>query len=513
MKKTVSVNLNGQVFTIDEDAYIELHTYLDAVAGQFSNSEESEEIISDVEARIAELFGSYISTSKQSITMNDVQKVIEIMGKPNDYIQNEEQSSRTDKDSQSYGRYKKRLYRDPENRILGGVAGGIAAWADIEAVIVLAFFVFSFYIFGPLLYLVLWIIIPLAKTPSQRLEMRGEDVNLNNIEKIIKEEFRQVKESLKNLKKKETSQRIKNEVTHSLSGFIRILSIFAKIILAGIMAFTLLAFMIFIGIMVKIIPLDLLNTHCHGLVSIQTFINSIFTDDSRNLLYWGIMLFVGSIFISIIINLAKILTGNTRKWWIVNSFFTIINITGLIFIIVAGIQEAENFSENTQVSKKITLLKSNEDSITIKVNVTDLYYKKTWDFESNHKFSFPIGSDRCNYNDGKISIYGKPSLRFSQSNNDSIYIEVIKKANGKDNPDAKRNAEFINYSWRFDKNIIILDEVFSIINSKWRNQNAEIVLYLPEKCKITFDENAKKISTDFDPNTTYSLMNGNLHRH
>ena len=185
MKKTVSINLNGQVFIIDEDAFNELNTYLDSIANRFANTDESTEIISDIEARIAELFLEYISASKQSITIVDVFKVIGILGKPNEFGDESQEQNKQSYETHDEN-YKKRLYRDPENRIIGGVAAGIAAWMNIDPVIMRVLFVVSFFVFGPLLYFILWIIIPLARTPSQRLEMRGEEVNLNKNERIIR---------------------------------------------------------------------------------------------------------------------------------------------------------------------------------------------------------------------------------------------------------------------------------------------------------------------------------------
>jgi len=134
MKKTVKINLSGIVFTLDEDAYHELKNYLDSISSRFRDMKEGNEIISDIESRIAEIFQSKVNDKKEVITIEDVNDVISIMGKPEDFYEAEEEDFDSSTKKTDYTRKEnRRLYRDPENAIFGGVAAGLAAYFGISA--------------------------------------------------------------------------------------------------------------------------------------------------------------------------------------------------------------------------------------------------------------------------------------------------------------------------------------------------------------------------------------------
>ena len=199
MKKTSTINLSGIVFHIDDEAFDRLRAYLDSIEKHFSNGEESREILSDIEARIAEIFRTRINNNKQVIILKDVEEMISIMGKPEDFgdpdTENEEKSGK----QYNSGIKNKRMYRDTDNRILGGVCSGMGAYFQIDPNIIRGLFIVAFLIFlsGLFLYVILWIVIPEAKTTAQKLEMQGESVNISNIGKKVKDEFENVKENVK----------------------------------------------------------------------------------------------------------------------------------------------------------------------------------------------------------------------------------------------------------------------------------------------------------------------------
>ena len=196
MKKTLTVNLWGQVFNIDEDAFEKLQKYLSSLENKFSKTPEGKEIIGDVEARIAEIFKERLAISRQVVTLDDVYFAIGIIGLPEDFDIADD-GSKEDKDESKKTEKSRRLYRNPDDRILGGVGGGLAAYFGIDPTVVRLLLVITFFFSGPLIYIVLWLIVPEAKTTAQKLEMRGEPVNLSNIEKNIKDEFSKVKDNLK----------------------------------------------------------------------------------------------------------------------------------------------------------------------------------------------------------------------------------------------------------------------------------------------------------------------------
>jgi phage shock protein PspC (stress-responsive transcriptional regulator) len=199
MKKTLIINLANQVFHIDEDAFNRLREYLDRIESHFADKDERSDISSDIETRIAELFGQRLTQQKQVITIQDVEEIIRIMGDPGE-IGGEEQAKTYDHSTASKS---KRLYRDPDNRVLGGVCGGIGQYFKIDPLIIRIVFLVIFFGFGIglLIYIILWIVVPEARTTAQILEMRGDPVNASNIGNFVKDEFESVKRNFQGKKK------------------------------------------------------------------------------------------------------------------------------------------------------------------------------------------------------------------------------------------------------------------------------------------------------------------------
>lgn len=175
MNTTVNINLGGMAFIINEDAYKSLQQYIHS----FEEKYDDKEIAKDIESRLAELFTDYLSKlGRQVIDMEDVKRAIEQIGEP-DF---EEQTERTAEQPKKRVR---KFYRDPLNCIIGGVSSGIATYAGIDTSLVRLLWVLLFILCTPiaaLVYLLMWIIIPEAKTPTQRLEMQGLDITTDNLQ-------------------------------------------------------------------------------------------------------------------------------------------------------------------------------------------------------------------------------------------------------------------------------------------------------------------------------------------
>ena len=196
MKKTLNVNLNGRVFTIDEDAYNLLDNYLNSLRHCFRKEEGAAEIIADFEARIEELFGEKTRLGYQVITLEHVEEVIARVGKPGDFEGDEEKQPEVSNADPG----KKRFYRNTDDKLLGGVCSGIAAyfgWSVIAVriVAILAPFVIWSIPLIPILfkippmwilyYLILWMVVPAAQTVEQKLQMHGKPVTVENIGKTV----------------------------------------------------------------------------------------------------------------------------------------------------------------------------------------------------------------------------------------------------------------------------------------------------------------------------------------
>jgi len=205
MKKVVNINLGGKPFTIDHDAYDELDSYLHSIKKRFSNSSGMEDILYDIESRLAELFeenehGSTI------ITMKKVQTVKSIMGTPNDFDSDE---NITYADNESYSSTQKRLFRDPDDKVIAGVASGLSAYLGIKSSnLVRAMFLLAFFMggIGFLPYLALWVFVPEARTASDRLAMYGEKINIDTIANSVEESLTDIKDTLEDIHNKVKSK-------------------------------------------------------------------------------------------------------------------------------------------------------------------------------------------------------------------------------------------------------------------------------------------------------------------
>ena len=209
MNKTVSINLAGILFNIDEDAYQKLQNYFEAIKASLQNTQGASEIISDIEGRVAELFSERIKTSQQVISNKEVDEIVIIMGQPEDYKIDEEIFEETPKNEKSDSQ-KRRLFRDRDNSYIGGVSSGFGYYFGIDPLIIRLIWVILIFGagMGPLLYIILWILIPAANTTAEKLSMMGKPINITNIEKKVKEEFGNVKESLERVKDSVNSGRL-----------------------------------------------------------------------------------------------------------------------------------------------------------------------------------------------------------------------------------------------------------------------------------------------------------------
>lgn len=198
MTQTISINLGGLLFHIDDDAYEILKSYLQAIEKQFSNESEKREIIQDIEARLAELLADRIDHRKDLISVADVKTVTAIMGEPHDFVNDETENTWHSGKQAKTKSANKRMYRNPDDRILGGVCGGLGAYFNTDPWIFrILFIVFSALFFvGFVLYVILWIAIPEAITSAQKLEMRGEPITVENIKNAVKKEYENVKKRM-----------------------------------------------------------------------------------------------------------------------------------------------------------------------------------------------------------------------------------------------------------------------------------------------------------------------------
>ena len=187
MKITESINLAGLIFIIDQDALVKLQHYLNSIERFFAIKEEGKEVVADIEGRISELFGTKINKQKEVITIGDVDEIIGIMGMPEEFM-NDVQEEPKAKSYKYVNTNPKRLYRNPDDKVLAGVSGGIGAFFNLDPVIFRILFVLAaiFSGIGFLIYIILWIVLPEAGSFAQKLEMKGYQANVSNIHQSVK---------------------------------------------------------------------------------------------------------------------------------------------------------------------------------------------------------------------------------------------------------------------------------------------------------------------------------------
>lgn len=249
MKKTYNINLGGIVFHIDEDAYDLLDKYLSNLRIHFSKEEGAEEIVHDMELRISELFSERLNEKKQVITLTDVEEIIAQMGKP------EEFSEDTTQETNEYIKEEKtpkRLFRDPDNKVIGGVCSGIAAYLgwDVTAVrIIFIALALPFILNGSLIlngvviaYIIAWIIIPEANTAAEKLSMKGMQVNVENIGKTVTDGFEKVNNFVKSEKPRSFLQQVGEAIVGVVGFLIKCILVIAAICFTPVLFVVLIVF-------------------------------------------------------------------------------------------------------------------------------------------------------------------------------------------------------------------------------------------------------------------------------
>lgn len=513
MNRTITMNLSGIIFHIEEDAYDMLNKYLSTIKGYFKDSDGRDEIMSDIESRIAEMLQEKVSKTKQAVLMNDVESVIAVMGKPEDFAgesgptENKESTAGENK-TYSENKGRRRVFRDPDDKVIGGVCSGIASYFDFDPIWLRAAFAISFFVFGTglLLYIILMIIIPKAKTTAEKLEMRGEKVDVNNIGKAVNEEFEDFKKRMKNfgdeVKSPENKERIRTaaEKFRDFVGdvFFNMLQIAGKIF-AFIFIFIGIALMI--GLMATIFGRGTISIFDSPMTSIHFSIYELSSavlpnDLPIEFVIIGLILFIGIPLLSMIYGGIKYLFRIKQKNKIVKYTANILWLAGLVLLTYVGIQVGTDFSEQATTKQTIsisqpignTLYLDMKPSAEDDLDVTYMHHRKVrfgdWTMISKDDKSFRLGY---------------PEMNIVKSETDSFELVAIKSAQGFDKKDATYRAKNINYAITQMDSTILFNSYFDIeALDKLRAQNVKILLKVPVNKFIYLSKRMEKIIFDID---------------
>jgi phage shock protein PspC (stress-responsive transcriptional regulator) len=512
MKKTVTVNISGIIFHIDEDAYDRLSTYLDTIRGYFSASDGKEEIISDIEARIAEMLHAKVSETKQVITIEDVNEVISVMGEPEQVAGDEGIDTKSKKHS-SRGSRSKRLFRDPDNKVLGGVCSGIAAYFNTDPVWVRLGFVAALLVFGtgPLLYIILWIVIPKAYTTAEKLEMKGEPVTVENIQKTINEEFDNLKDKFKDLKNdaKEAYHKKKADIPRNVPERIldfcfHLLKIFVKIIaiIIGVIFIVVGIFLITGFIASFFTSGETLFVSSMGIsnFSMPLFMKLFFSSSTQiTIAMVGISLLIGIPLIMLIYNGVKLIFGfKTRMRYVGISTFSLW-LAGLILCGIVTFQILQNFNQKVVITKKDNINQPYGRMLYLDVKSND-----TLDTYIAKEGKYMIGSWNLVSINNKACRFGIPELEIVKSDNDSTQLLTFFSARGSSRTEANNRAEKLIYKCMIKDTAVVFDSYFKLPeNEKWRSQRIHMVLKLPIGKTINVSRNMNRILASVNENGEY----------
>lgn len=500
MKKTIKISLGGITYNIDEDAFALLDNYINNLKQRLINDKEGKDIIQDIEERIAELFAEK-KGSLESISIEIVKEVLVILGDP-DQIASETENSNATK--QKY-HYQKRLYRDPERSYIAGVCSGLGEYFSIDPIVLrIVFLVLIFFKgFGLILYAILWIAVPRALTPRQRLEMKGEPINISNIEKTIREESSQIRQNIK-----------KSGLRGFLEGFVYVV---------GRLAYWFIQFML---VIVKVIAIIIAVT------LIVTMLIALFA--LINVIFFGGLLFKGAFPMIHGIPLGEVITSffefSTSIWITIPIFLVVaIPIFALLYLgirilfnfrardrfiglVAAGIwvfsivilaftiySQAQSFMVRKSVTENVTLEQPNPNRY-LRIQATDNsenFYK-----ESNRMIE--IDEYALTKIDGKSVIIGKPSITIEKSSKKFPEIEFIRKARGSNKLTAEMNAKSIKYSYTIKDSVLNFDTYFVLPEgAKWKAQELTINLLIPDDYKIYVDFSMEDLLNAHQPKSDY----------
>lgn len=604
MKRIININLSGRVIPIEESAYEKLQAYVESLRRHFASEAGRDEIINDIESRIAELMNEKIRKGADHIVDADVDEIAASMGRPEDFDMEETSSTQgqgSQQERSSYSGYSekterkrlyrdsddriiggvcsgianylnvdpaivrilfaiitfggfglgfviyfllwivlpsrqsegfsgKRLYRNPDDRVIGGVAGGLAAYFNMKAstlrlifaapILLNIFFnilnVFSWghsfhffpnIFFGSLsgtfflAYIILWIVLPEARSPYEKMEMRGEKVDVNSIRQNVQEGIQQSRDHLREWgnEVKETAQNLGNKAKafantrgkafaseageaarrtgQGIGNFIGVLFRVFFLFIAGSIAFAL--FVAFIALL-------------FGGVAWWPVNNFLWTSSSQQAYAWGTLLFFIGVpliaFITWIIRrILRVRSKSGYLGWIFGGLWVI----GWVAVTLFANSISRDVRVYGHIDSPVSITQPVRGKMIVEVPEPELRYTGNFAWIDE-------GSAGWDMSDDTLKLSG---VRFDVVlSEDSDYHVVLKKfSSGRDLADARSRAEKIQYPVTYKDSILDLGSGYAIDkNSKFRWQKVHVEIRVPAGKKIRFDETVKERLNPFN---------------
>lgn len=593
MKKIININFHSRVVPIEETAYEILQQYIESLRRHFANEEGRDEIISDIENRFAELFSETLKKGAACITDADVNAIIASMGRPEDFGDEEPAAAGAGASTGQQGSYsqqqtyatseprrlyradndkilggvasglanylnidpaivriifvlmcfgggaglllyiilwvvlptkslpaaaRKRLYRNSDDRVIGGVASGLAAYFHIDVWIPRLIFIAPLILsvlasvfrhawfdfdgpvfftggFGGTLfitYIVLWIVMPEAVTASEKLEMRGEKVDLESIKNTIKSDLgnfsRRAKDMGSNIGSdmKSTFQKTGEQVKQSTQNFASEAYPAARKAGSGIghaIGVLFKAFFLFIAGCIAfglIMALFGLAFRGHNVLTIKNF---ILTGFWQNFLAWAsFILFLIIPIVALLTWLIRRITGVRSRQHYLAYVFVTLWVIGLFCSLGLAAMVINNFRSRQHVEEELTLASPSHGKLIVKaIDGTHDYFDGDWMFDIDWDRNRPF----YNFNDDSFAL-NTVRISLVKSYDSSYHVKLVKFSLGENTSAAHQNAEQINFNVRQTDSILTLPYGFTIARGqKFRNQKVLVVVAVPVGKHIT----------------------------
>ena len=508
MNKTININLGGIFFHIDEIAYQKLKLYLDAIRRSLSDDPQGrDEILNDIEHRIGELLSERIKDARQVVNENDIDEITKIMGKPEDYLVDEEIFE--DEPSYKSRSASKKLFRDSDDKFLGGVSSGLGHYFGIDALwvrIIWVVLVVAGFGTGIPIYILLWILIPQAETTAEKLQMKGEPVNISNIEKKIREEFQDVSSRVKDgvndvTSKVKNSEFKKNVGNKAKSGIQEILDTLGSILITLFKVFGKLigALLIFIaaatliGLIIGAFSLGSFEILGFG----EEFVhNPPFFYDSV-LPTWLLIAFtfiaIGIPFVVLFMLGLKILSNNVKSFSTTTKLsllgIWIISLLGLTF---AGINFAAQTAYDGVFNKTEELPFVATDTLKVKMIGDENLSNRS---ELRRRYSYETVYD----NEVRKLYSSRINVDVKSTDKPNAYIKIRKESSGKNRRNANSNAEAIEYQFNLTNQDLLLNGFFlTDFKNMVKEQLIDITVYIPINTIIYLDGSTRTFLNDVD---------------
>jgi phage shock protein PspC (stress-responsive transcriptional regulator) len=593
MKKIISITLGGRTVAIEETAYHEIKNYIESLRQYYRNEEGRDEIIADIESRFSELMYEKLQKGAAHITDADVDEMIAAMGRPEDFDKDFSDSGAAKHSDFNF--QKRRLYRDENNKIIGGVCSGIANWLNVDPTVVRVLFTiisfgglgsgfviyillwillpaknmsvyngkrmfrnpddkiiggvaggmgayfnisattvrwifaaplilnvlrninifrwsggipfFPFLIFGGItstfifIYIVLWIILPEAKTPFQKMEMYGKTIDVNTIKENVQNSMNDLKDRMQNWSEevKQTGQRISHQAKtftqNHRGGAAYVIGTVFKVFFLFIAAAIVMPFFIaFIAIL-------------FGAFAWAPVTDFLWSSDEQQTLAWGTFLFfIGAPIVGLTVGLIRkifsIKTPGNYLNWLFGGLWTI----GWVFAILFAVSISNDLKEHEKTETPVTIQQPTNGKMIVFVNGTELEFHG----RNNYIQDFSIKGVSLNKDTLKLSTVG---VRIEKSPDSLYHVLLTKKAMGRTEKEALERIDKMQYDIISTDSILNLPNGFSIDkNSKYRFQQVQVLIQVPAGKKIKIDPSVRGKFNAISAGINYSSFSKNRYK-